>query len=667
LPFLKSKPEPLMTVDTALADLAALAGIFPEFTDMQGVVRYTSPETARALLRASGLCVETPADLADAHKLLHAETTERLVPFDVVVPAGRGYSLSIKRPAEWIVEDEDTGHELAAGRAEVRITLPPLPMGVHVLRLVIKGTEQVSTLIAAPERAPSLDEVAGQERVWGCMAALYGLRSEQPKSMGDFNDLAELAWAFGSQGASFLGINPVHALGYAAEETISPYSPTHRGFLNTDHIAVEGLSVPPAGDLLDYAVHRKEHRMALRRVYETKTDNLAFEAFCAREEKHLTAFARFEVLSMSYGPDWRQWPDDLRAGGGDVKVSPDTLRYHKWLQWKADSQLAAAHQTARSSGMQLGLYLDLAVGARVGGAESWGQAAAAEGVSLGAPPDHLSPAGQNWQLTAFAPRKLQQQRYAALRHILRSAMRHCGLLRIDHALGLNRSYWIPDDGSPGGYIAQNMHALMAIIAIEAARSGTVIVGEDLGLVPAGFRETMAARGFYGYSVLQYEKDKTGAFLPADNLRARSLACFGTHDTPTLAGFWEGRDIGWWEKLGWITSDAAGKAMRRRMSEKRALTDVRPPAPLPKAATPGVRDTLHTHLATSPAALVAVQLDDMLLLKEAQNLPGTIDAHPNWRRRTPLTLREISASPDIGKTAAIMARAGRASKMRKDST
>jgi 4-alpha-glucanotransferase len=317
--------------------------------------------------------------------------------------------------------------------------------------------------------------------------------------------------------------------------------------------------------------------------------------------------------------------------------------------------------------MPLGLYLDLAVGARVGGAESWGQEAVAEGVSLGAPPDHLSPAGQNWHLTAFAPRKLQQQRYAALRHILRASMRHCGLLRIDHALGLNRSYWIPDDGSSGGYIAQNMQAMMAIIAIEAARASTVIVGEDLGLVPAGFRDTMAARGFYGYSVLQYEKDSTGAFLPAETLRSQSLACFGTHDTPTLAGFWEGRDISWWEKLGWITPDAAGKAMTTRMSEKRALTDIRAPAPLPKSATPGVRDTLHTRLATSPAALVAVQLDDMLLVKEAQNLPGTIDAHPNWRRRTPLTVPEISASPDISKTAAIMARAGRASRMRKEST
>ena len=210
-----------------------------------------------------------------------------------------------------------------------------------------------------------------------------------------------------------------------------------------------------------------------------------------------------------------------------------------------------------------------------------------------------------------------------------------------------------------------MAALVAVISIEAARAQTVVVGEDLGLVPGGFRKAMAQSGFYGYSVLQYEKNKEGQFLPARSLRPQSLACFATHDTPTLAGFWEGRDIAWWEKLGWITEKEVAKAASRRGAEKRQLVRVSAPQPLPKTATNGVRDTIHATLAGAPAELVAVQLEDVLLQKETQNLPGTIDEHPNWRRPLPLTLEEISASPELEKTARIMARSGRAGQTRKD--
>jgi 4-alpha-glucanotransferase len=338
------------------------------------------------------------------------------------------------------------------------------------------------------------------------------------------------------------------------------------------------------------------------------------------------------------------------------------------MQWSADRQLAAAQQAGRDAGMSLGLYLDLAVGARLGGAESWGpEAATASGVSLGAPPDHLSPAGQNWQLAALSPHRLRQGRYEAFRFVLRQNMRHCGLLRIDHALGLNRSFWLPEDGTPGGYIRQPFRALMAIIAIEARRSGTVVVGEDLGLVPAGFREEMAASGLYGYSVLQYEKDETGALLPVEALRPQSLACFGTHDTPTLEGFWQGRDIAWWQKLGWISEEEAAWAVDRRTGEKRQLAGVKAPDPLPQRAGAGLRDLVHENLARAPAGLAAVQLDDILSIEEAQNLPGTIYDHPNWRRRYPQTIEQIAAGPDFDRTARIMNRAGRRSRQRKETT
>ena len=660
-----------MTADATLAELAEKVGIFPRFKDMQGVIRPTSVDTTRALLNAQGFDAASAADVKRSLETLIADEAHAVIAQDTVVEAGKPATLSVKGQVSWHIIQEHSAAVLAEGQGNGVIDLPSLPLGIHQLKLDTKHTNQTANLLVAPARAPSVQDATGQDKVWGCMTALYGLGSVDAKSLGDFEDIGELAKALGAQGAGFVGINPVHALGYAADNTISPYSPTHRGFLNSDHIAAGRLQKPATGDLIDYSAHRSAHRAVLEQEFaafrqEADSDaGQSFAAFCTAEGERLAGFAQFEALSEVHGADWRHWPVAAREAQRG-QADEERVRYHKWLQWRAHTDLSHAQQKAQASGMALGLYLDLAVGARAGGAESWGKdAAAAQGVTLGAPPDHLSPAGQDWQLAALAPRKLQQNGYGALCQVLRASMRHCGLLRVDHALGLNRSYWIPEDGSPGGYIRQNFEALMAVVAIEAARHGTIVVGEDLGLVPQGFRDTMAARGFYGYSVLQYEKGTDGSFLPAGKLRSQSLACFATHDTPTLAGFWEGRDIAWWEKLGWITSQDAARSMNTRTSEKRQLIGVPAPTPVPTAATQGVRDDIHATLAASPAALVAVQLDDVLLVKEAQNLPGTIDEHPNWRRRTPLPITDIAKHSGLKKTAAIMAGADRASKIRKE--
>lgn len=298
--------------------------------------------------------------------------------------------------------------------------------------------------------------------------------------------------------------------------------------------------------------------------------------------------------------------------------------------------------------MALGLYLDLAVGSRRDGAESWcAQTAIAQGVSIGAPPDHLSPAGQNWDLAAFAPRKLKAERYRPLRRIIAQTIRHAGIIRIDHVLGLNRSYWIPDDGSPGGYIHQPFESLLAVIKIEAARYNCAVIGEDLGLVPDGFRDTMRAHGFYGYSVLQYEKDDSGAFRTSDAGSAQVLSCFATHDTPTVKGYETGHDIGWWENLSWVDRETAENMREQRKADVSRYTE-----------NGDFNANVHGMLAGSSACLAAVQLDDVLGAKEAQNLPGTIDEHPNWRRKYDIALEDLNDAPALKAIAALMTRAGR---------
>ncbi len=652
-----------MNPDDALARLASLHGILTEFKDMAGVTHRTLPETQRALLRANGLDVGSPKDVQDEVRRHEEGKAQAIVRGDLVIRTNQKTSVSIAQPAQWEVLGETDGAILAEGRAEDCIDLPVLPDGVHTIRLKSLTHAQEVALVVAPSRTPSVSERTELEKVWGVTCAFYGLRSDASNSLADFDDLAAFARILGAKGAAFLGINPLHALGEAATDTISPYSPVHRGFLNTDHIALDHAVPPPIqNETINYVAHRRHHSTELRKAYSAflasadDASRRAFEVFRQQGGVWLRDFARYEAISAKFGSDARKWPSSIAESKGQ---SPDQLEYAMWAQWLADKQLSTAQQTARSSGMTLGLYLDLAVGARLGGAESWGKRSAmAEGVSLGAPPDHLSPAGQNWQLAGFSPRRLKASSYEAFRLVLRQNMRHAGVLRIDHALGLSRSFWVPEDGSPGGYIRQDFQVLMAIIAIEARRAGTVIVGEDLGLVPDGFRKEMAARGLYGYSVWQYEKDARGKLLPPNQLRAQSLACFGTHDTPTLEGYWQACDIAWWQKLGWIDTKEAARATDKRAGEKRQLAQVPAPNPLPNRAGAGVRDSVHADLASSPAALVAVQLDDVLCLEDAQNLPGTVDEHPNWRRMYPKTLSEIETGPDLKKTAEIMAQSNR---------
>lgn len=675
-----------MTADTALDELAALFGILPEFVDLAGQRQATARETKIALLRANGLQLDDDAMIhAELDAIRHARN-RRTFPVEVIVAAGEHTPFTVPEHTEWSLQLEGAQVHAFEGRAGADFQLPPLPSGIHTLFVGSGAARETVRVIAAPQSAPSVEDVTGQSRIWGLNTALYGLHSAQTMGLGDFRDLAGAASAVGGMGAGFIGINPVHAIGWAEHGTISPYSPSHRGFLNTAHIAADripGLArcaaaqallskVDPGdmrGRVIDYQQHYQNQGGMLQQLFglfQQQGDAQArseFETYCTAQGESLERFARFEALSQLHGPDWRNWPaelQDARNAAGHAREA-DT-QFHAWLQWVAATQLADAQAAAKASGMSLGLYLDLAVGPRRGAAETWCETdTVATGVSIGAPPDFLSPAGQKWDLAGFAPRKLADTNYQALRDILAHTMRHCGVLRIDHVLGMNRSFWIPDDGSPGGYIKQPFDALLAVVAIEAERARTVVIGEDLGLVPDGFREAMRARGLYSYSVLQYEKNHDGQINRPDQLRPASLACFGTHDTPTLKGYWQGRDIEWWQKLDWIDEAGAGKAREERRREIAGLCHWTDNAGDEAGDAPSfahLSDCVHGALADSPIAMISVQLDDVLAETEAQNLPGTIDEHPNWRRRCQIPVEALKTNTRLLKIAELMNDGGR---------
>ena len=678
-----------MNAADALNQLATRFGILPSYNDLGGQIRTTSPDTQRALLRANGLDVATDAMIFEVLDDVARREAERWFPEEIIIQSNTACALDFGLGTSWRVLCTETGDCLAQGHAGDRIELPTLPSGVYDLVAATPERCETITVIVAPPKAPLIDDLTASDRLWGVNAALYGLRGGN--HVGNYEDLAEFGEVLSQAGAGFLGVNPLHALGAMAQEVISPYSPSSRSALNTSHIALDQIpglrassnfnayskpaepSESAIGDI-DYPAHKAVHGAALEALYAefcANADTAAKDDFAKFEpitETRLADFSTFEAISEFEGHDWRGWGAELRRADKAAlrqiaEIRADRINFHRWLQWVANKQLAGTQNRLLQSGMPLGLYLDLAVGARRGGAESWCEAdSVATGVSVGAPPDYLSPAGQNWDLAAFAPRRLKAQKYKAFRRILRAAMRHAGVLRIDHVLGLNRSFWIPDDGSPGGYISQPMAALTAVIRIEAERANTMIIGEDLGLVPDGFRAQMRAQGFYGYSVLQYEKTGPGTFREPADYEPQILACFGTHDTPTLQGFRTGRDIGWWRKLGWISEDAAAQARIDRQADVTAIAALGGNEGGENAPS-GTQFScsVHSALAQCPSALVSVQLDDILFNTEAQNLPGTIDQHPNWRRAYTTTPEELLASPHLKSLSGWMRDAGRALK------
>ena len=551
-------------------------------------------------------------------------------------------------------------------------------------------------VIAAPERAPAVVDVAGRGKAWGLSTALYGLRSTRNLGVGDYRDLAVAAEQMARLGADFIGINPVHARG-TTRNGVSPYSPTSRTALEPGHIAPDAvpgfgrcaevrrlltagaadLEDERAGDLLDYEAQERLQREFLEALFRTTIEADGSAAADLAAWRHgpgraLEWFAVFEAAAGLHGPDWRAWPGRLRAAGSPevrrfASEHAKTVRYHAWLQRLAARQLAGAQAAARGAGMAFGLYLDLAAGVRHGGADTWASPACfADSVSLGAPPDTFSPDGQTWNLAPFHPAGLRAAGYEPFVRMLRASMAHAGIVRIDHVLGLDRSFWVPACGAPGGYVRYPLEPLLALIRIEAARAGCIVVGEDLGTVPRGLRRRLADAGLLGCAVMQFETEGH-ELRPPRNYRPGSLASAGTHDTPTLKGWWSGRDIELRHDLGRITARKRTVALAARAAERRTLcrllvdeghapSDLDPATP-PLEADDATVVAVHALLAGAGSSLLAVQLDDVLGIVEQQNLPGTIDEHPNWRRRYPVTVEALADDPGLAAIASVVGSRG----------
>ncbi len=547
-------------------------------------------------------------------------------------------------------------------------------MGVNPFNLTAPGTAEISGDKPNVFGAKVLEKTGG---VWGVTAALYGLRSERNGGVGDFEDLAQLAEIMAAKGADFIGINPVHALFPSAGHLYAPYSPSSREFLNVMHIAPDKIS-KLSGEIkhnnnslndLDkvdysavYAAKMKSFDLAFKKfsaLPKTHERRRAFESFKKSRGKALLDHALFDALFETL-PRAQQTYDGYQNFGKEFS-NPDTpacrkflkdntarIEFYSWLQWIAFDQLSEAQRRAEAAGMSIGLYLDFAVGVVPGGSDAWRRPKAfARGVSLGAPGDMANPDGQKWDLLPFNPHHLVQTDFEDYRAALTANLSLCGALRIDHILGLLRSFWIPQPGGAGAYVRYPFEDLVTMIAQESARHNCVIFGEDLGTVPDGFRDKMTARALMGCSVQLIEKDARGNMIPARQARRLAMHGFSNHDFPTVTGWWQGEDFKWRRALSiGADDDVLTREEATRARDKADLAAQCRLSGVPDAMTPDLMAALQAWLARAPSLAFAVQLDDLMLEAQQPNVPGTTDSQPNWRGKSAMTLSQIANDPAI---------------------
>jgi 4-alpha-glucanotransferase len=658
--------------DDALRGLAAMAGIELQWRDVFGRQHDTSIDAMRAILTALGLPCGGDADIAASRAVLEQEAAAP--PPLAVVEAGMPWPQMLGQPPDgrlW----------LEGGAVDDVGTHAPQETGYH--RIESARGEQV---VAVTPRQAFRPDWQGR-RPWGLALQLYAARRTGDGGIGDFTSLGDVAECAGRQGADAIAISPVHAQFAADPAHYSPYAPSSRIFLNIFHIDAEGLcreaGVVLEGDeiwqlaelenapLVNWQAAGRLRVALLRRAFDRLRPRLAedvsadsFAAYWRQRGADLHRHALFEALhghftAMHGAPrSWRDWPTayrgpDLAEAAAHGEAHFGDVAFHAFLQWQAERGLAQAQARARRAGMRVGLVTDIAVGIDPAGSHCWSEPDLfLPGLSIGAPPDVINPLGQDWGLASFSPRALTRRGYAPFLAMLRSAMRHAGGVRIDHVLGLRRLWLVPRDGGArnGAYLRLPEADLMQLVALESSRQRAIVVGEDLGTVPEGFRDSLRARRIAGTRVLWFEREGQ-RFLSPHEYEPDALAMTSTHDLATVAGWWTGQDIDWRARL-----DLLGEGIQRSSVDAERETDRRllweafchagvargdqPPAGVPEP----VVDAAAAWLGRTASDLALLPVEDALGLIEQPNLPGTTDQHPNWRRRLPANFADLVAGP-----------------------
>jgi 4-alpha-glucanotransferase len=684
-----------------LGRLARAYGVQTAYYDIARKRVTVSPLTILAVLHALGAKIEKTEDAVDA--LREHERARWRRPCDSVAVAWDGDSVSIPVRLHHTVSDARIGFRLrledgsalelpcdlsrlpAAQEKEVegeryvmkKIDLPgDLPWGYHVLTVEIRGKTSETLVLSAPRKAYRSGD--GKEgKAWGVFLPLYALNSQKSLGSGDLSDLSFLMEWVSGMGGNVVGTLPLLAAFLSEPFNPSPYAPASRLFWNEFYLDItrvpEFAGCAPARELFSSPGFRAEvaslrnaplvdYRRGMglkRKVIEELARSFfsgndparreAFRDFLA-ENPDAEEYASFRATGERQRAPWAAWPAPLK----DRAITPkdydeEAKRYHLYAQWAVGEQVRAISKRFRERGEEL--YLDLPLGVSYDSYDVWRQRDLfVLDVSAGAPPDDFFTQGQDWGFPPLHPVRSREEGFRYFRECLRHQFRHAGILRIDHVMGLHRFFWVPKGMPPGEgtYVRYPAEEMYAILTLESHRHGVRLVGEDLGTVPSYVRPAMARHGLSRMSVVQYEltpdPERAHKAVPAG-----SLGCMNTHDMPTFASFWEGRDIDDRLALGLLDEKGNREERKMRSRVKKALTAFLRRQGWLECSVSGAEGVLAaclSFLAGSRAGVVIVNLEDLYLETNPQNVPGTSKERPNWLRKARHGFEEIREMPQV---------------------
>lgn len=684
-----------------LYELARLYGVQTSYFDARKQRRRASREALLSVLSALGAAVDRAGRFEEAIDLRLRETWGRMVEPALVAWEGKTGPIEVRLPERqaeatlrWTLTEEsgDTREHTcnlaglpsverveAGGVPYVAKRLPGferLPWGYHRLRMETDGVAVDSLILSSPQRAYSPAGTDPSSRSWGVFAPLYAVHSRRSLGAGDLADFESLwQWTAGL-GGGVVATLPMLATFLAEPLEPSPYSPVSRLFWNEFYVALDEVpelaTCTAARDLLGSASVLEEvaswrrapeidyrRQMALRRqVLELLAEHCfrqggeRWELLQRYAASHpaLDDYARFRAAGERLSLVWPQWPERLRQGHlepGDYDEA--AFLYHRYAQWVADEQLSGLAKKLREAGP--GLYLDLPLGVHRHGYDAWRHPGLfASGLSGGAPPDAVFTKGQNWDFAPLRPDRLRADGYRYFIAGLRSHLRHAGILRIDHVMGLHRLFCIPAGMPPasGVYVRYPADEMYAIFCLESHRNRSVLVGENLGTVPACVNAAMRRHAVRRTYVVQYEltpnRDRA---LNAPERQA--VASMNTHDMPPFAAYWKGADLDDLHALGLFDDKAIGEEHEKRRAVREVLVDrLQSKGDLSGDGTTAesVRDAIARWLAASPTECVVLNLEDLWLETLPQNTPGTTAERPNWRRKLRHSLETWDELPGL---------------------
>ncbi|MCU0226175.1 MAG: 4-alpha-glucanotransferase [Bryobacterales bacterium] len=585
----------------------------------------------------------------------------------------------------------------------LRIPLPAeTPLGYHTMTVEggLPGKRQFAAstqLIVTPERAYQPACISDGGKCAGVGVSLYSLRSQRNWGCGDFTDLPSFCgWAAEELGCAFVALNPLHLIANRLPYNASPYLPVSTYFKNFIYLDLERVpefqrAVWAQRRMTDPTVRQRVLQLRLKEqvdyegVAELKLGMLAlsflefrhelrarspralaFLEWCASQEDLITPFATFCALDRHMHKRnrdvwvWQDWPREYQDPQSPAVASfanrhKHLVQFYRWVQWLVFDQLQEAGDAARAAGLEIGLYHDLALATDSCGADVWAQRDFfVTGCRVGAPPDDFSPDGQDW---AFPPPHAERHRrdaYRMFRESIRRNMLAGGALRIDHVMRFFRLYWIPMgfSAAEGAYVRDDAENLVRILALESVRNQVLVVGEDLGTVEPATRETLEKFGILSYRLFFFERDEAGAMKMPEHYPAEALVATSTHDLPTIAGSWIGRDIEARDYAGLLPDHAVYQHQwaARRDLKQHILDALFAEGLMPDHYTrraheiPELTGELHNavigYLARTPAKLFQVNQEDLIKQLDQQNLPGSTWQYPNWQRKMAVAVEDL---------------------------